>query len=323
MVARFKRTTESFIEEFNSISKGEFVFLKEEGYVYKTNKDKISILHNTCGNIYTTSINHFLVGKCGGRCGECGKKKRGKGMSHDEFLARVENTYGDEYTILGNYETTHMPIKIKHNTCGHIWDTTAPYDFLKKNANTCPKCCGYIFQKKSHEDFVEEIRKNGFSEKEYTVLSKYNGVGKKISLLHNNCNKVSEVSPSFLLRENNPQTCKFCNEKNQHGRGVSLIEKYLKDQGIKFEMEKTFPTLKRETYLRLDFYIEELKLAIEYDGEHHYKVKYGEKDRLTLTAERDRIKNDWCKKEGIFLIRIPYWKHPINFLEEALNDYRL
>ena len=58
--------------------------------------------------------------------------------THSQSLTEVHNRYGGEYEILGEYATNHTPIKIKHVTCGHILDTTAPYDFLKPHANTCP-----------------------------------------------------------------------------------------------------------------------------------------------------------------------------------------
>ena len=31
-------------------------------------------------------------------------------------------------------------------------------------------------------------------------------------------------------------------------------------------------------------------------------------DNLLLRKERDRIKDEYCKKEGMALIRIPYWE---------------
>lgn len=80
--------------------------------------------------------------------------------------------------------------------------------------------------------------------------------------------------------------------------------------------KKPFPStrpdwLKNHTNknLELDMYNEELKLAIEYDGEQHYKYSpffhKSEKDFIKQ-KERDKLKEDICKQKGIRLIRIPY-----------------
>ena len=45
-----------------------------------------------------------------------------------------------------------------------------------------------------------------------------------------------------------------------------------------------------------------------YDGEQHFGLgrMWGEKDYYNILKRHDIIKNDWCKKNSIFLIRIPY-----------------
>ena len=47
--------------------------------------------------------------------------------------------------------------------------------------------------------------------------------------------------------------------------------------------------------------------CIEYDGEQHYKPIYGE-DSLKLVQRHDKIKDDYCRKNNITLIRVPYWE---------------
>lgn len=66
---------------------------------------------------------------------------------------------------------------------------------------------------------------------------------------------------------------------------------------------------------RYDFYLPDYNLIIEYDGEQHYMpVNFGENDikrmeeKLRTTQEHDKIKNDYCKKHNINLLRIPYWE---------------
>lgn len=64
-----------------------------------------------------------------------------------------------------------------------------------------------------------------------------------------------------------------------------------------------------ENNLELDCYNEELKLAVEYNGIQHYKyTPYFHKTKESFHNQkyRDYIKREQCKKNGIFLIEVPY-----------------
>lgn len=70
--------------------------------------------------------------------------------------------------------------------------------------------------------------------------------------------------------------------------------------------------------LKFDFGVKKdgkLLCLIEYDGEQHYMpVKFGHmsdeevQEKLNDTQRRDNIKNEYCKKNNIPLLRIPYWE---------------
>jgi hypothetical protein len=58
--------------------------------------------------------------------------------------------------------------------------------------------------------------------------------------------------------------------------------------------------------IELDIFIEDLKLAIEYQGAQHYKPLYWASD-FTSQTMKDSEKKIICKKHGITLIEVPYW----------------
>lgn len=65
--------------------------------------------------------------------------------------------------------------------------------------------------------------------------------------------------------------------------------------------------------LRFDFYLPKYNICLEYDGEQHYKEVDFCNDTLADRQFRDKIKDDYCLKNNISLIRIPYWdKSKIN-----------
>ena len=115
--------------------------------------------------------------------------------------------------------------------------------------------------------------------------------------------------PVDILRGENG--CKEC----YNSVGENLIASCLDDNNILYERQKTFDDCKYKNVLRFDFYIESMNIIIEYDGEQHFKpVTYGglsEEEALheyNLTRIRDKIKDEYCKKKGIELIRIPYYE---------------
>lgn len=61
--------------------------------------------------------------------------------------------------------------------------------------------------------------------------------------------------------------------------------------------------------LELDCYNEELKIAVEYDGAQHYKfIPHFHKTHEAFMNQRyrDYMKEQMCKENGIYLIRVPY-----------------
>lgn len=61
--------------------------------------------------------------------------------------------------------------------------------------------------------------------------------------------------------------------------------------------------------LELDCYNDELKLAVEYNGEQHYKWPnwfHKSYDEFIRQVRRDRLKSELCELHGIYLIIVPY-----------------
>lgn len=63
---------------------------------------------------------------------------------------------------------------------------------------------------------------------------------------------------------------------------------------------------KTQEHMELDIFIPQLSLAFEYQGEHHFHStpRFGQEDEY---QERDKEKLELCAKNGITLIRVPFW----------------
>lgn len=85
------------------------------------------------------------------------------------------------------------------------------------------------------------------------------------------------------------------------------ILKLLKEYNINFKYQYRFSNLTNRVF---DFYIEN-KYVIEYDGRQHFDYKnagWNSENNFKLTRQRDLEKNQYCFKNNIPLIRIPYNK---------------
>ena len=109
-------------------------------------------------------------------------------------------------------------------------------------------------------------------------------------------------------------------------RKISKAEKQIAEaldkMHIHYIREYTFDDLigLKGGLLRFDFGIlndNNLVCLIEYDGEFHYKQCY-EKHDVDKQQKYDNLKNEYCIKNNIPLIRIPYWEK--DNISEILTD---
>ena len=109
--------------------------------------------------------------------------------------------------------------------------------------------------------------------------------------------------------------------KRAHGRGCPVCassrgEKTIKDilikHGINFKQEKTVFVSEYKKSFYFDFFVSP-DLFIEYDGEQHFEARtyFKGKTGLKQTIRRDTIKNQYCKDNHFYLLRIPYTYDPI------------
>lgn len=100
----------------------------------------------------------------------------------------------------------------------------------------------------------------------------------------------------------------------------SLLFNLLKEKYKKYEIISQYSPswLGRQ---RIDIYIKELNLAIEYNGIQHYQPVnfYGGQKGFDATKKRDAIKRDLCIKNGVKLLDVKYDQDLVSFVEKL--DY--
>lgn len=109
-----------------------------------------------------------------------------------------------------------------------------------------------------------------------------------------------------------------CTQCNSSSRGEDYIKNYLDNRGIKYQRNHIFKDCRNKKGLRFDFYLSELSIIVEYDGEHHFlENKYFGSGNLEYVRKNDEIKNQYCLDNNIKLVRIPYYE--FKNIESILN----
>jgi hypothetical protein len=255
-------------------------------------KSQCSIKCLKCGNTTTLLARSFLVKEKKNVCHFCHKNKQ-EIMNNklNEFYEWIkeQNTYS--FFPLPKDIHSHTLILSKCNVCGNINKKTI-YDYMRERG--CPVCAKNTLKTKL--DFQKEIGE------EYNILE-YKGMDHSCLIKHNLCNFVYKRSPRHY-------TCPKCGGS----KGEKKIRYYLNKNNIIFEEQKVFNIKGHK--LRVDFYLPTYNLAIEYQGEQHYKPIdfFGGQKTFEKQVLYDNYKREYFKNN---LLEIPYTDY--DNIEQILN----
>jgi hypothetical protein len=302
-----------------SISKDEFLFRSKNIHGDKYNYDymnyvtcrtKVKILCNKCNNIFEQMPQSHLEG-CG--CKSCSIDKRR--LTKEEFIIKAKNIHGNEYDYsLVGYINNVTKVKIICNGCENIFEQTPSSHMTGRG---CPSC-SIDKRRLTKEEFIIKAKNVHGNKYDYGLVEYVTNVT-KVKILCNKCNNIFKQVPSA---HTTGQGCPRCFES----KGEIKVAKYLTETNISFIPQKTFRTLRDKRLLKLDFYLDDENLLIEYDGEYHYKAIRGstpeiKQKNLEICQRRDKIKNEWAKANNIPLLRIPYWD--FDRIEELIEAFIL
>ncbi len=229
----------------------------------------------------------------------------------EQFIIDSIKVHGDKYNYKNvNYITKRIKIQIMCPTHGIFQQT--PHDHLKGHG--CPKCalCKRI---SNTENFIEKSKIIHGDKYDYSLVKYFNDKT-KVKIV---CKKhgVFEQRPNHHLTG---RGCSICNES----KGENKTLKYLETLNIEYIRQMKFDGCKGiRNRLPFDFYLPNLNICIEYDGEQHFfnKEIWGGEKKLKKTQQNDQIKNQYCLDNNIKLIRIRYDEDVEKVLNESLNIF--
>lgn len=303
----------------------EFEFISIKELRSDISKHVISILHKPCGRIIDIIFANFRYRK---NCKYCDGHYYDTQSFINRFNKRKDST---EYTILSEYKSISEYMEVRHNKCGKTFIMRA--DTLIYGDGKCP--C--IFGKYSnHHSFDLLNRRIQEKDNEYELYKVDKDpiaiLSDHVKLRHKTCGTIFTTIPHNFLSSNNKR-CPVCKvyPKNLIGykdsNGVKIIEKWIRSKKIFYEREKTFKDLVSPTSgrkLRYDFYIPDLNLIIEFDGKQHYDTRVSSlftEDKYKQIRLHDKIKNKYCERHKINLIRIKYMDSSEDYIYNKLNKF--
>ena len=283
-------TFSDFVKKSNIKHKNTYEY-DEKTYINQIKKT--CIICKQHGEFWQTPYKHLI----GQGCPKCFGHKN---LTTEDFIKKAQEIHGNKYNYSKvkyvNYETKACIICNIH---GEFWQTP---DSHLHNKSGCPFCAGT--KKLTTDEFIKKAQEIHGNRYDYS----------KVEYINNHA-KVCIICPEhgeFWQTPNNHlkgKGCPICSQSKLERK----VYDFLMENNIKFEQEKTFDWLKNDGQLRLDFYLPDYNIAIECQGEQHFKPidfagkgKEWAKKLLKENKKRDLIKKKLCEEHDIKIIYIPY-----------------
>lgn len=267
--------------------------------VYKNAQQKLKILC-VCGNIFETNFNSFSSNrKPKQQCNECSNLIRWETSRIIDYVSNYPKI--KLIQIVGNPSfLCELELECE---CGNIYNQKLNKFYLAKH-KMCPSCVIVKRSRNNRNPYIE-VKNNIESIDGYVLISNaYNGYRGKLDI---QCPEGHIFQMSYKNFYYEGCRCLECGESE----GVRIIKNWLRSNSILFIQEYIFEDCRNILPLPFDFAIFEedtLTTIIEYDGQFHYLNICG-KDKLIYQKLNDQVKNHYCDRNNIKLLRIPYWEN--------------
>ena len=262
---------------------------------------------------FQTTPKHHLMGD--GGCPHCriltvsNKLRKGIELIKETLVER----YGDDIVLISTeYSNVRKPLVLECKKHGQFVTTWA----LIRRGSCCP-ACGIenraLKRSLGQEEF--ERRSNLIHHNKYSYeLAVYKEEKSKVWV------RCPEHGYFEIMAEHHMAGfgCPICS----FTRGEQAVYNYLSEHNIQFDYQYEFASsdlFSNNTKFRVDFWLKQLNVIIEYNGEQHYRPVsiFGGKERYIIQQERDNSLRVLCAHNNIKLIEIPFWEY--NNIEKILK----
>jgi len=275
-----------------------------DSFIESRNQKRWWLCKCDCGNmceVQTCLLTNRSTQSCG-----CLQKERTSQARREDLTGKTFN--GIYVVSMSEKKTSGL---IHWNCICHCGNSFVVSGKNLKRGNT--KSCGCERYNKAHDRFLDLTGKqyNNLIVKQFVGDRKHKRYVWRCECLL--CGGTCDVSTNNL-RSGHTTSC---------GCHVSIAETIiatiLDEHKIIYQKQKSFIGCINKKKLRFDYYLPEYGIAIEYDGEFHYRNLKDLNNDVSYQQNNDAIKTHYCDENDIILLRIPYWEK--DNIESILNDW--
>lgn len=297
--------TDTFVKKAREVHGNRYDYSKTE---YIDTRTKVCIICPVHG-IFWQAPNGHLSGR---GCSKCA----GKESDRELFIQKSQEVHGGKYDYSKvDYKGARVKVCVICPIHGKFFVTPSNH----QKGRGCPKCAIEGSHKEAmlkKEEVIKRFREIHGDKYNYSLVD-YNGVNRLVDII---CPKhgVFKQTPYRHMIGNG---CPKCSNSQGENSIIRVLDKY----NVKYEYQyKILLNLilwgKKE--LRVDFYLPQENMIIEYNGIQHYEeVKhFHEKDNgFEKQKARDRKLKKWCEDNNIKLLVIKYTQK--ERIEEILKQH--
>lgn len=292
--------TQQFIKKAKQIHKNKYNYKLVD---YKGCNEKVTIICPIHGEFEQRPTNHLQ----GQGCPYCANNIK---LTTKEWIEKAQKVHKNKFDYSKvNYINSQTKVCIICPKHGEFWQY--PFDHINSKFG-CQKCANKV---PTTEEFIQKAKQIHESKYDYSKVV-YIDEKTPVTII---CSKHGEFKqiPSNHLRGSE---CPKCSQS----KGEQNIRKYLELNNIKYidqyeiQIDKSInPSGKA----KIDFYLPDYDLYIEYNGIQHYvPIEYfGGKLRFDIQQKRDQYIRNYC---GNKLVEIKYTDQMNinNILDHVLNN---
>ena len=299
-------TKEEFIMNARTVHGNKYDYSKAE---YVNNSTKVCIICPIHGEFWMTPNSHVSAKH---NCPKCAHQSYK--YSIEEISMMIKQKYPNIEIISTNYNGMKKNGEFYCNCCYKNGEKHGIFE--KKYADVlrhgCPKCGKY--NKLNKDLFIERANKTHNFKYDYSK-SEYTGNDSKTCIICPIHGEFWQTPHSHLSGVG----CPMCSKENNINE--SMLYQFIKSNlNIEVNREQTFEWLGRKS---LDIFMPSINVAIEYQGEQHFKpIKfYGGVKSYNSTVARDIEKYKLCKENNIKLLYFSKAKHiPLDYIDKIHTD---
>lgn len=263
---------------------------------YVSIKSKIEVMCNKHNVNFITTLDQ--IKRC--KCPRCYEENRTKWQEENKLKNEdVDKRLGNRrIKRIGNVCGRHTKIEWECLDCGNRWFQTPGNVVHETNPTGCRKCDKACPDTK--ESFVEKLHQKGRND--IIFIGEYKSSQVKSLFKCEKCGFEWMAKPANVL--NLGRGCPCCKFKSEKAVGDIL-------NGLGISAEHNYYVKYNNKKFLIDWFIPDMKIAIEYHGEQHYRpisfAKYTKENKYKIFEEqqrRDAMLRDYCQINSIKLIEV-------------------